>query len=282
MDKELLKKYIDDGKTQKEIGDIAGLNYRTVSYWIRKHGLFESTRQFQREQSALPNSFMEIVDTKEKAYVLGFILGDGCVIDNESVIINLCMNDKEVLEFIATVINANVKENNITNRKSRIFPHVTITKKIPHIIKHLGGRLKEDRHFPRVKDNLMPYMLLGFFDADGHITFGRRKDRNRFWQSVGFTHHLKCLTGLQQFLIKKLSISTVVAPKTGENAFCIRFGNKKDVLKFINYIYPDDSFVILRRKYDKCNAVRLELGEFGEGSDNRDNTEPSIESLLAR
>lgn len=278
MDKELLRKYIDEGKTLKDIGDIVGLNYRTVSYWIRKHDLFEITQQFKREQSTLPNSFMEIVDTKEKAYVLGFILGDGCVIENESVIINLCTDDKEVLEFIANVINANVKHHNVTNKKSRIFPHVTITKKIPHILKHFGGRLKEDRHFPRIKDSLMQYMLLGFFDADGHVTCGRRKDRNRFWQMIGFTHHLKCLTGLQQFLLKKLDISTVVAPKTGENAFVIRFGNKSNVLKFINYIYQDKDFVVLRRKYTKCNAVRLELGEFGESSDNRDNTEPSIVS----
>ena len=35
-------------------------------------------------------------------------------------------------------------------------------------------------------------------------------------------------------------------------------------IEFLNYIYPDDNFIILNRKYNKAEALRLELGEFGE------------------
>ena len=44
----------------------------------------------------------------------------------------------------------------------------------------------------------------------------------------------------------------------------LEFANREDVLKFLNFIYPNDSFIILKRKYNKAKALRLELGEFGE------------------
>ena len=107
-------------------------------------------------------------------------------------------------------------------------------------------------------------MLLGFFDADGSISYGIRKDRNRFWQQVRFTSQLKLLEGIQQMLYKNIGISSIIRPKKGEDCYVISFGSKEDVLKFINYIYPkDDDFIILQRKYLKANAVRLELEEFG-------------------
>ena len=37
-------------------------------------------------------------------------------------------------------------------------------------------------------------------------------------------------------------------------------------IKFLDYIYPDDEFVILQRKYLKAQALRLELEEFGENT----------------
>ena len=54
--------------------------------------------------------------------------------------------------------------------------------------------------------------------------------------------------------------------KCGEkDCFVIEFANRIDVLKFLNYIYQDD-FVVLKRKYLKYKALRLELEENGEGA----------------
>ena len=108
------------------------------------------------------------------------------------------------------------------------------------------------------------YLLLGFFDADGCITWGRRKDRNRIWQKVSFTSQLHLLEGVQKMLYSNIGISSTIRPKSDEECYIIEISNKEDVLKFINYIYPEnDKFIILQRKYLKANALRLELEEFG-------------------
>ena len=70
------------------------------------------------------------------------------------------------------------------------------------------------------------------------------------------------LEGVQQHLFN-IGITTKLRPKSNENCYIIEFANKKDVLKFLDYIYPDNDFIILKRKYLKAKALRLELEEFG-------------------
>ena len=132
-------------------------------------------------------------------------------------------------------------------------------------MKFIGGNLKINRHLPIVRKDLNRYLLLGAFDADGCLTWGRRKDKNRIWHKISFTTSFNIAICLQQILIKELNISTIVRPKSKESCYVIEFANRKDILKFLDYIYCDD-FVVLKRKYLKAKALRLELEENGEGA----------------
>ena len=178
------------------------------------------------------------------------------------------IDDKEVIEFISKVINSRVFDNYNIDRKRRQFPHSRTSKRIKDITKFTGGKLKKDRHYPRISKDLEPYLLQGFFDGDGCITWGHRKDRNRLWHKVCFTSSLSILTGLQQYLYKQ-GIVTTVRPKSNENCFVLEFANKKDILKFYNLVYQDKDFIILKRKYIKYSALRLELEENGEGYESK-------------
>ena len=59
----------------------------------------------------------------------------------------------------------------------------------------------------------------------------------------------------------------MIHPKNGEGCYVLQICNKEDVLKMYNLIYSDKDFIILRRKFVKFNALRLELEENGEGSE---------------
>ena len=260
MSKEELLKLLLEGKSHKEIAEILHIGKSTVGYWIKKYDLNE----YNTHKPPKPAYNFNKIDTPEKAYTLGFILADGDINIKNMVEISVGKNDKEVVDFISNVIGSNVNVDNNFNKEKRRFPRARTSRKIKDIKKFTGGRLKNERHYPKVRKDLERYMLLGFFDADGSISYGIRKDRNRFWQQVRFTSQLKLLEGIQQMLYKNIGISSIIRPKKGEDCYVISFGSKEDVLKFINYIYPkDDDFIILQRKYLKANAVRLELEEFG-------------------
>ena len=258
MDKELLKSYLKDGLSTREIEKIANLDHRTISYWIQKHDLSEESA-FKK----LPPYKFDKIDTKEKAYALGFILADGAI-SNSMVEVSVALSDKCALDMVASTVNANVQTDARLDVESRRFPRARMMRKIGDITKFTGGEKKQDRHYPRIREDLEKYMIQGFFDADGCITWGRRKDKNRIWQKISFTSQFKMLYGVQQYLINKVGISSSIKPKSGENCFVLEFSNKEDVLKFLSHLYDNNTYIVLARKYLKAKALRLELEENGE------------------
>lgn len=243
----------------RRIGKECNLSGKTVNYWVHKYNLQDRSKFTKNE----PYAFGKI-DTKEKAYTLGFILADGSISPKGVLQLGVSLYDKTIIEFISKVIGGNVRYDHTLIQEKRRFPNAELSRKVTDILKFTGGRLKVDRHYPRVPDNLERYLIQGLFDADGYITWGRRKDKNRIWQKISFTSQLKILEGVQKYLLNKLDISTAIKPKTGCDCYAMDFANKKDVLKFCEHIYPDESFIILNRKYLKYKALRLELEENGE------------------
>ena len=259
MDINKLKELLEKGKSHRQIAEELNIGKSTVGYWIKKLDL-----ESQHHAPKTAYSFDKI-DTPEKAYVLGFILADSSIDLKNMVEISIQKKDKDIIDFISKTIDSIVRVDNTYDPSTKRFPRVRTCRKIKDITKFTSGRLKEERHYPRVKKDLERYLLLGFFDADGCITWGHRKDRNqRIWHKVSFTSQLHLLEGIQQMLYNNLNISSIIKPKSNENCYTISFSNKNDVINFINYIYPENSdFIILQRKYLKANALRLELEEFG-------------------
>ena len=260
MDKEFLEKCLQNGMSTRDIEKICDKDHRTISYWIKKYGLSNQSRYAKSD-----NYKFDVIDTPEKAYVLGFILADAGISENKSVEIAVSIDDKIVVEYISSIIGGNVIYDYTYNKEKRRFPRARLHKKITDIFTFTGGRLKVDRHFPRIKSDLERYLVLGLFDSDGCLTWGRRKDRNRIWQKITFSSQLKILEGLQKYIKNKLNISTAIRPKKNEDCYVLEFSDRSDVLRFCKHIYPDEKFIILQRKYLKYNALRLELEENGEG-----------------
>lgn len=259
MDREKLIDLLEKGYTNRQIAEELGKARSTVNYWIHKYGLVEKQKFYK-----LSNYTINKIDSKEKAYLLGFLLADAHI-KEEQVAISVALADRSVLDFIAEQLDARVIIDNTLNKPRRVFPHARMSKKINGIKTLIGdSNLKDGRNFPRVPKEFRRYLLLGFFDGDGCLTWGERKDRNRIWQKISFTSSLSLLTGVQKLLIEEVGISSIVRPKSNENCFVLEFANKKDVLKFLDYVYPNDDFIILQRKYLTNCALRLKLGEFGE------------------
>lgn len=260
-DKEFLKEKLCAGFSTRKIAKLPeiSIDYRTILYYVHKYNL----QEFMKYKKPIYNEdFFSTIDTREKAYILGYTIADGYV--NNSVLEYGCaLADKEILEFIGNQLNAKVREDLYMNKIKRRFPRARILVGNPKIIKDINkliGGTKNDKTFPRIKKDLEHYMLLGFFDGDGCLTFGHRKDRNRLWQKINFTGSYKLLYAIQKLLCK-IGATSSLHPKGNEKCFVLEVANLKDVKIILEYIYQDESFIVLHRKYNKYNALRLELGE---------------------
>ena len=203
------------------------------------------------------------INSKELAYVIGFISADASIDKINRVEISTSIKDKSIIEFISKIIDSNISVDETYIQEKKIFPRYRTSRKITDILKFVGNRKKEFRNIPIISNEFTKYLVLGFFDGDGCITWGRRKDRNRIWQNISFTSSYFLLESIQKILLK-IGISSSIKPKGTEKCFILKISSKKDVLKFCEWIYSDEDFIILKRKFDVFRALRLELGEFGE------------------
>lgn len=210
---------------------------------------------------------LQHIDSREIAYLIGFICADSSIDENHSVEISTKKDDIEIPLFLSQILNCNINIDNTFIKEKRRFPRVRFNRRIKDILSFIKGRKKNDRILPIVSRSLNRALIKGFFDGDGCITWGKRKDRGRIWQKVSFTSSIKMLSHVQNILYKELEISTIIRPKKDENTFVLEFSNKVQVLKFLNWLYEDD-FIVLKRKYNTYNALRLELDKFGGTTNN--------------
>lgn len=259
ISKELLENFLKEGKTTREIGLILGVANTTISRYIRNYNL----NNLYSKPKYLPYHLTKI-DSKKLAYMLGFIIADSSI-NNEIVEINVAIKDSELMDLFSSLLGIKPFEDLTLVKEKRRFPRIRLVRKIVGINKFIGGSKKKDRNVPIIQKDLEVYLIRGIFDADGCITWGYRKDRGRIWHKVSFTSSLGILTSVQKVLYK-IGISTIVRPKANEDCYVLEFANKKDIFKFYNYLYADESFIPLKRKFDNYNALRLELGELSENT----------------
>lgn len=257
ISREQLSDLLNKGFSNRKISEITGISKSQISYLVRKYSLQELYSKPKYDVFTL-----DTIDSKELAYMLGFIVADADI-NNEIVEISIKLSDYEVSNLFSTILGSKNRVDNTLNKEKRRFPRIRIVRKIKGINKFIGGDKKKDRNVPIISRNLEVYVIRGIFDADGCITWGFRKDRNRLWHKVSFTSSLGILTSVQKVLYK-IGISTIVRPKANEDCFVLEFANREDIIKFYNYLYADTSFIPLKRKFDNYNALRLELGEIRE------------------
>lgn len=258
IQKETLEEYLRKGISIRKIANIENVSKSTISYYIKKYNLISLQKYKKSNLSIEDKKYFNKIDTKEKAYIAGWLLGDGYINKNNDIELTLALIDDVIISNIADLLpwNVTIERDNTFDKKARRFPRIRLRfnnrSAGKDLVKHFGGRLSNDKHVPRLARHLEVYLLAGFFDADGSVTWGYRKDRNRLWHKVSFTASLSILTGVQKILLK-YNISTIIRPKGKEKVYIIEFASRKDILKFYE-ILPTD-VIRLQRKISKFNAL---------------------------
>lgn len=275
INKEKIKEYLKKGYSLRKISEKENIPLTTLRYNVNKYNL----KQFNSFVRNIDDrNFFKEINTKEKAYIIGFILGDGEIHNTNDVHLGIKLSDKQLIEDINKYLpwEGHIREDNTFDKKARRFPRIRFNFRSRTfgniLVRIFGDRLSSKRNFPIITKYFRPYLIAGLFDADGCITYGFRKDRNRLWYKVSFTCNENILLGLQKELYTN-NISSRIYPKKNENVFVLEITNLKDIYNFFNLL-PIDG-IRLKRKVEKFNnwlqevvktPLRLKLGELGERS----------------
>ena len=199
----------------------------------------------------LNEHYFDVIDTYNKAYILGFLYADGCNTE-KSITLSLKSCDKHILESINNELSSNrplkllqysQKNNNWSDQYE-----LSITNKYMAMQLSKLGMVKNKSlvlTFPEwIDDKLIPSFLRGYMDGDG--TIGRYECRISFISTEQFWKKAA------EFLNNKLGIHCGVYKCKKDSTTTTRMmqiAGRNQVKKFLDYIY-EDAELFLKRKYE--------------------------------
>jgi intein-encoded DNA endonuclease-like protein len=222
------------------------------------------------------NNELRIIDTQEKAYLLGFMYGDGTIttyIEKTGRIryltkISIAIEDQDLIllfkkhfPFLNTggfdyqIYNENsVEQVSVAKSSKELYDDLLLNGVFPRKSYENACMLK----IPNIAPELICHFIRGFFDADGSV-YIRSKRKNLITIEFGSVS--------QEFIIlidsylKSIDINSwKIVPKqpTGKAKqvyYQLAFIKTAEILKLIDFMYKD-STISLKRKADKCLSYR--------------------------
>lgn len=270
-----LEKLIEQGFNIKSLAENFNIPAKSMSQILIKKGI---KVQGARYDKMVNHNYFGKIDNENKAYILGFILADGCiqiepkkrnnVIYSYSKRLCFCnsVDDYEILNKIREEICPQAKlktisnKKGVINRKNQVFLRISSESLIDDLIKlNIKPRKTWDINFSfdfsKIPSNLLHHFIRGFFDGDGWF-IPRTKAFGLVFTSKIFMEQLeKILDGnLPHIKVHK-------TPLQNKNmitySMILNCGYGKSIDLF-NYLYKDAT-IFLNRKYDKFIQANTEI-----------------------
>jgi len=199
--------------------------------------------------------YFEVVDTPEKAYFLGFIFADGCLIDNPEeyryrLNIKIHNKDEDILERFISLLDSEIK---IWRSKGRDISEIGFSsRKMINDLKNTGLHQNKTYtiEYPKIDEKLERHFLRGYFDGDGCIRINedkRDKSKRGDLRIVGGS--VKFMETLNERMSKLfgVNINKVYGPKNKQYKF-IGWAGMSDIEQIYNGFYYDTDLFLIRKK----------------------------------
>lgn len=216
------------------------------------------------------DKYFNCIDSKEKAYWLGFMCADGYVTSDNRFGMELSIGDINHMQLFLDSLeyNGKIRTRNRDNNMSCQF-QIKSSKLYNDLVKCGVTRNKtENLSFPKehiLPKELHPHFIRGFFDGDGSFVFYEyerlRKDRgNKVYNSIYKEVNLVCnsldfIENLKSIIFEDCGADFNLTINTRDNLPTLRTSKTENLVKFIKYIYPTENEICLERKYIKAQEI---------------------------
>ena len=208
--------------------------------------------------------YFENIDNEHKAYFLGFIFADGCLIDDVTIYryklnLKLHKKDKHILEEFIRCVDG---EMGVWENKKRNMCEISLSgKKIVNDLKKQG--LTSNKTFtikyPNIDESLERHFLRGYFDGDGCIrvnTDKRDMTQRGDLRIVGASVEMITKINERMNFLFGTNINKLYGPKNKEYKF-IGWSGMTDIEKIYNGLYRNSTLFLHRKKTIFDNVIHL-------------------------
>ena len=271
---EILQKY-DKGQS------ITSLNKEYHTTKVRDL-LIENNRQVpesrkgiggRKRQCTLNENYFQELDSKDKAYFLGFIYADGFITkpSHGQNILGLTLAEIEPIDKFKKYIQTNkkvgyYKKTSSYSNKSYEYKLALNSDKLVSDIEKLGviERKTLTLTFPNLREDLIPHFIRGYFDGDGSV-FLHKDSREEYSYNeylginiCGTKEFLIALTKHLPFLEEGQCIYKEERKET--NCWNLKMASNIRSLELYHYMYKDCNDLYLSRKREKFENLIKDKG----------------------
>ena len=200
-------------------------------------------------------NFFEKIDDEYKAYFLGFIYADGCLIDDSKSYrykLNLKIHnkDKHILEDFIKCINGEIE---VWSNKKRDMCEISLSgKKIVSDLKEKGVLPNKTFtiKYPSIDESLERHFLRGYFDGDGCIRFNidkRDGSKRGDLRIVGGSIEMISKINERMNFLFGTNLNKLYGPKNKDYKF-IGWAGMSDIEKIYHGFYDESSLFLNRKK----------------------------------
>lgn len=256
---EVEKLYKTGNYNFKEISKIYNVNPSTIERYLGKIGYKAKTQSELQRKYPIVEDFFDIIDTEEKAYILGLLYADGYNNTSKNdVCISLKEEDVEILNKITEIIQPtkplfyiDMSPENRGMKNSMNQYRLTINNKhISQKLVELGcGKAKTSvLKFPtkqQVPEHLQRHFIRGYFDGDGSISKGK-------FPKIDIISTPEFLYDIQEIMSNVLYINKTKLNWSRKyiesNICCLQISGRLKCIKFMEWMYKDATIYLKRKK----------------------------------
>ena len=200
------------GYSQNDISKILNIPRGTISRWMINNKIqCRSPRDAGKLKSKkydYDENYFSVIDHPNKAYILGFILGDGCIYDEvkrKRFKIDIAEADAQILYDIASELNVRslvkLRKANSSNVQNKVSLTLNCTNMCNDLIKYgiVPKKTQREKWVELENYKLQWAFIRGYFDADGHVSIVKYKSSNYLSPRIKITSSYDLLNSLLNF-----------------------------------------------------------------------------------
>jgi hypothetical protein len=258
----------DEGLSLRTISHKLGVGGAALEKLFRLNDIKPRDQGFYaRTRTLVDEHYFDVIDTEEKAYILGLIYADGNNYKKQyRIAIKLLRKDRDLLAKISNIIygedhleDLKVRKNGKTYRYTALRIY---SKHISEVMEKHGvvPRKSLILTFPRwLDEKLYPHFIRGMIDGDGSIYLNEKKNPGtQVYTSLIGTANVNNF--IAAYLLKRLGVKIYKRPvknKSRRKFYTLVIQGAARSLCFLDWIYQDSS-IFLDRKHDRYLRLKEE------------------------
>lgn len=251
QEQQIIQQIINNKGSYAEIQRTIHKDYQTVKRYVKELKLKYDYHPYNKN---LKHDFFSVIDSSEKAWLLGMLFTDGSVRQDKGfqIRLQLQLQDEEIIDKIMKLLNIDTGKRYDLRPKKHCVILEFCSERIFNDIQKYGIIPKKTYIIDKLYLELIPDQfhkdyIRGLFDGDGGLSF-----TGNIWEvSCDFTSHFrKTVEEFQLYIDKNINKDQHNKIKTTPSKSRCAWRGRQQVLKICSFLYEGAS-IYLNRKHQK-------------------------------